>query len=316
MRTSVIIPCHNSAETLPLQLEALRRQVDADPFEVVVVSNCSTDEVATVCEQWRDRLTLRLVTADECANVSYARNCGVREAAGSLLLFLDADDYAPPHFVVYGQRALERDVPIYAAGFMPLPSGVLDGGPDVVLQELARAGHPEAAAYIAPVDTGQSRQWPILPGGAFGARREFFERLGGFDLDAAPGAEDNDLAIRSMLAGHIPPVLSCTTIAYRVDPGRVRPLAARRRALLSAVRVQRRHGLYPEGARQPLEAFVRTLVAGGKPSNWVSRASRRAWRGRMDASATMLLGHLYYALPGRLPRARLGVGLHRQDPEA
>ncbi|MDY3677849.1 MAG: glycosyltransferase [Actinomyces urogenitalis] len=309
MRTSVIIPCHNSVGTVPLQLEALARQEGAGQFEVVLVDNCSTDALAAVYEEWADRLETRLVVAGEYANVSYARNCGARQARGDLLLFLDADDYAPPHFVAYGQQALKRDVPIYAAGFLPLPPEVFERGPEALCEALAREGHPEGDCYVPPDSSGQSLQWPILPGGAFGVRRDFFERLGGFDLDAAPGAEDNDLAIRSMRAGHTPPVLSCTTIAYRVDPGRVRTRGARRQALLSAVRVQQRHHLRPPGTRRPSAQVLRALAAGGLPRSWVSPASRQAWRNRVDESVTVWLGHLYYGLLGQLPPARVGVGL-------
>lgn len=34
---SVIVPCHNGASTLGIQLEALASQVGAPPFEVIVV---------------------------------------------------------------------------------------------------------------------------------------------------------------------------------------------------------------------------------------------------------------------------------------
>ena len=42
---SVVIPVYNGARTLPLQLEALRTQVGAPPFEVIVVDNRSTDDL-------------------------------------------------------------------------------------------------------------------------------------------------------------------------------------------------------------------------------------------------------------------------------
>lgn len=39
LRASVIIPCYRADAELPLQLEALSRQVDAPPFEILLVDN-------------------------------------------------------------------------------------------------------------------------------------------------------------------------------------------------------------------------------------------------------------------------------------
>lgn len=86
-RVSVIIPVYNHAEELSTTLRALFAQTYND-FEVVVVNDGSTDNMALVLIGWKDKIA---VMNKEHEGAPAARNTGAREARGEYLLFLDAD---------------------------------------------------------------------------------------------------------------------------------------------------------------------------------------------------------------------------------
>lgn len=87
IKYSVIIPAYNAERTLSLTLEALRRQtVPREEYEVIVVDDGSTDGTAEVARAYGVRL-IRQQNQGPAA----ARNVGVREARGEIVLFTDSD---------------------------------------------------------------------------------------------------------------------------------------------------------------------------------------------------------------------------------
>src|SRR5688572_15764621 len=87
---SVIIPARNEEEFLPATIQALQRQSYCN-FETIVIANGCTDRTAEVaCE-----LGCRVYEIPR--GLGAARNLGGREAAGQILLFLDADTLLEPN---------------------------------------------------------------------------------------------------------------------------------------------------------------------------------------------------------------------------
>lgn len=89
-RFSVVIPAHNEARFLPQLLdsieEARARYTGADPIEVLVVDNCSTDATAEIAQARGCRLV-----REQKRIIAAVRNRGARAARGELLAFTDAD---------------------------------------------------------------------------------------------------------------------------------------------------------------------------------------------------------------------------------
>jgi glycosyltransferase involved in cell wall biosynthesis len=83
---SVVIPALNAAETLGETLKALRAQVDAPSFELVVVDNGSTDGTADVA-----RSHGAAVLYERVRGPAAARNRGLHGARGAIIAHLDAD---------------------------------------------------------------------------------------------------------------------------------------------------------------------------------------------------------------------------------
>jgi glycosyltransferase involved in cell wall biosynthesis len=91
---SVLMPCYNSAATLPLALASLRLQTYAN-WECILVDDGSTDSPFEVVEQFRDP-RIRLIRQPENGGRAAARQKSVDSARGSLLAMLDADDWIYP----------------------------------------------------------------------------------------------------------------------------------------------------------------------------------------------------------------------------
>ncbi len=87
MKFSIIIPAYNEEIFLPACLESIKQQsLPADQFEVIVIDNGSTDKTRSIAEG-----SGATVIVDEQSNVSGLRNLGAKQAAGSVLAFIDAD---------------------------------------------------------------------------------------------------------------------------------------------------------------------------------------------------------------------------------
>jgi glycosyltransferase involved in cell wall biosynthesis len=186
MSLSIVVPCRNTARHLERLLDSLVSQQVAEPSEILVVDNDSTDETALVAQQVRRGLPVRLVSATERRSAAYARNVGARSAFGQKLLFVDADDDVERGYVASMAGAL--------CGHQLVTSRV----DSVTLNaEWVRAAHgmPWQADGLATF-------FDFLPatGVNIGIWRPLFERLGGFSEELEP-SEDIALTWRAQLAG-------------------------------------------------------------------------------------------------------------------
>ena len=92
MKISIAIPTYNAQDSLAECLNAIRASTFKD-LEVIVVDDCSTDNSREIASAYH----VKLITNDDEKNRSAARarNMGIQEATGDIILFLDSDVIIP-----------------------------------------------------------------------------------------------------------------------------------------------------------------------------------------------------------------------------
>jgi GT2 family glycosyltransferase len=184
---SIVVPVYNGESELARCLAALRSSTVA-PLEVIVVDDSSTDESPQVAELFGARV---LRTGGRCGPAK-ARNLGAREAAGSVLFFLDADVVAQADAIGRVQQAFANDAALDAL------IGSYDDDPADrdFLSQYKNLMH----CYVH--QTGQE-QASTFWSGCGAMRREVFLAHSGFDESyARPAIEDIELGYRLFQAGH------------------------------------------------------------------------------------------------------------------
>lgn len=93
---SVVIPVRNGARTIRATLDSLAAS-DPLPAEIIVVDDGSTDDTAdTVRRRTNGDPDCRLLSLPNGRGAAAARNAGLAEASGSLVLFTDSDVVLEP----------------------------------------------------------------------------------------------------------------------------------------------------------------------------------------------------------------------------
>src|SRR5579864_5177617 len=96
---SVVIPTYNRFHTLRALLEALNRQsLVPSKFEVILVDSMSTDETEEFVRNFQTKFSFHYIRQENRGR-SGARNRGIMEAHGKIVLFIDSDIIPTPDFL-------------------------------------------------------------------------------------------------------------------------------------------------------------------------------------------------------------------------
>lgn len=94
-KVSIIVPVHNTEKYLQACVDSLTAQSLSD-IEIVLVENCSTDDSLALCHKIAESDSRIKVLSIDKADLSTARNEGVRVATGEYIAFVDSDDTVLP----------------------------------------------------------------------------------------------------------------------------------------------------------------------------------------------------------------------------
>jgi glycosyltransferase involved in cell wall biosynthesis len=270
MDYSVVIATKDRQEYLRRTLESLGRQIEAPPFEVIVVDNGSADGTRSVVEARAEGVPAVRYVAEPQPNRGKARNRGVELAAGRYIVFCDDDVSLPPGWLAAHAAAQTGDDCVVNGPILNVPS--YDATPKPALANYSRA-------FLCTCNASLSK--------------EAFDRAGGFDESFdLYGWEDTELGVRLREAKcrwkfawdaflwHVkPPAENTLEIESRKAIEKAR-MAGRflgkhpsRRARLAtgahALNLLRARYLLPD----PLLAFYAGLSSGDAPG-WLRRLSR------------------------------------------
>lgn len=107
MRYSVIVPVYNAEKTIGRCLDSLLVELRKDT-EIILVNDGSQDASGEICEQYAAQHRNIRYISKQNGGVSTARNCGLDNAHGEYVLFVDSDDYVAPDFFTILGAALEK----------------------------------------------------------------------------------------------------------------------------------------------------------------------------------------------------------------
>jgi len=98
LKTSIIIPVYNGANTIDALVEKLFRELPENDIEIVLVNDGSSDNSAAVCRAIQQRHTRRVIFVDLSKNFGEhnAVMAGLRYARGDAAVIMDDDFQNPP----------------------------------------------------------------------------------------------------------------------------------------------------------------------------------------------------------------------------
>ncbi|WP_455635750.1 glycosyltransferase [Parabacteroides sp.] len=206
MRLSVVICTYNRGKYLPLVLDSLKKQqYPFSSFEILLVNNNSTDQTDKIIQEYQQaNPTLPLTYITEYnQGISYARNRGVTESTGDIIVFIDDDETVESNFL--------QNVDDF---FTRYPDAGISAGPVIPVYESQK---PQwLSHYTMRLVTGayqKGNQIKLLPPKDYPGtghacfRKALFLKYGAFDTslgrkgNSLMGAEDKDFFLRLMHGG-------------------------------------------------------------------------------------------------------------------
>jgi GT2 family glycosyltransferase len=186
---SVVVPTYNRRESLDRLLRALAQQtLPPERFEVVVVDDGSTDGTAELARSLTLPYALRVLRQPN-QGPAQARNLGVAQARGPLVVFLDDDVVPRPHLIAAHVAAHQAHPGAVVIGPMSPPPNWRRPSWVHWEEDLLQIQYQEMLAGKYPCGPRQ-----FYTGNASLWRRQFLE-AGGFD-PRFKRAEDVELAYR------------------------------------------------------------------------------------------------------------------------
>lgn len=271
-RLSIVLATHNRRDVLAHTLGRLAAlELDHGEYEVIVVDNASSEDVAAVVGARRNARILKLdYNAGPCAKAF-----GVAEARGAFVLFLDDDSYPRDGHVSRMLAHFARDPQLGCAAFtVHLPDGS---------QECCALPH-------------------VFVGCGAGFRAAALRATGGLDASFFMAAEEYDLSFRLLKAGWGVEVFGDLAVEHLKTAQARRPARTTYYDVVNNARVMARYlpqpyfGIYWQdwlrryrwlsAAQGHGSAFWRGL-ARGNWQVWRERGRYAPWR--LDAAACELV---------------------------
>ena len=185
MKVSIVIVVYNNRGTVAQAIESVHSQRYAD-VELIVVDGASSDGTREVLAQYASKISVLVSEPDR--GIYDALNKGIGLATGDIIGFLHSDD------LLADEAAITRVV-----------ACMKDSTVDAVYGDLVYVRQDDTARVVRTWRAGVfnrtslARGW-MPPHPTFYARREIYERFGGFDTTFRIAA-DYDCMLRFLKAG-------------------------------------------------------------------------------------------------------------------
>lgn len=196
---SVVIPCHNAAETIAPCLKGLLAQ-DYPSYEIIVVDDNSDNGTAAILGNITG---IRLLKNASNHGPAYSRNRGIIEAGGEIILLIDSDSLIEDRDLISKHAAAHR------ASSNRIVGGGIEG---VGKGPVAKADN--YSHWFLNIPHSADRVGTHLVTNNMSMRRDLFNRIGKFDESLRTG-EDTDFCERALRAGYILALRSDAVVKHR-----------------------------------------------------------------------------------------------------
>jgi len=182
VEVSVVIPTYNQRDVLKKALECLFQQdYPKDRYEIIVVDDGSTDGTKEMINSLFPPCRLVYLRQNR-KGPHIARNLGIKNAWGKIVIFIDSDIFVPPNFINEHMRFHRRFKDVVVSG----PTVRTDNLKDV-FKDIKKRKFRESLAWSGP----------SLITSNLSVKREFLLKVGGFDEDfVGMGWHDWELGLR------------------------------------------------------------------------------------------------------------------------
>ncbi|MDD5528734.1 MAG: glycosyltransferase family A protein [bacterium] len=198
MKASVILPTHNRAYILKDCLQHILNQSIPD-YEVIVIDDASTDETPALISSLKSNNLLKHIKLEKQSGPYVARNIGIKEAKGELIILLDSDvlvhkDFVKDHVTIHQQH----------------PNIILQG-----MMNYTKDVRKATFKFFYP----NALYWGVLVSQNTSVKKEHFIKAGLFDesMGALIGYKDIEMGLRLKELGlkFMYAIKSCK--AYHID---------------------------------------------------------------------------------------------------
>ena len=193
---SVIVAARNEGNNILALLGSIA-QLESPPtdYEVIIVSDHSSDDTAAIMKNWEGQFGIRFIDFQEeipgLVGKKAALQKGIDAAKYEILAFTDADCVIPPNWLVEISRSMSPEVD-YLLGFSTIYRN--KETTDLKLVNFERS------VYYALAAAGLARQKPITASACNQVyRKSVFQKSGGFEGIGHIPSGDDDLLLMKMM---------------------------------------------------------------------------------------------------------------------
>ena len=224
MKVSVVICTYNRAESLRETLQALQKlkHENVPDWEVIVVDNNSSDGTRELLVEQVGKWSRLKTVFEPRQGLSYARNRGIEEAQGEVILFTDDDVIPEPEWMQEILEGMQRHGAQACGGYV---APIWESAPPAWLTERFHGFLAIRADRTDDYPITDPRQAPF--GANMAVARKVFDEVGLFDTERGrkgkvlASGEDGELFERILMAGYPVWFLGSARVHHKVESFRL-----------------------------------------------------------------------------------------------
>ncbi len=178
-KISVLLPVYNGEKYLKESIDSILQQTFSD-FELLVISDGSTDESHRIIESYTDK-RIRFIKNEKNKGLIFTLNRGLGEARGKYIARMDQDDISIPSRLQEQYDFLERNTGVALVG----------GWAEIIDENNNHLGYKRLPSEYFLIKFELLFRNPFIHSTIF-FRKEIIQRLGGYNKDYEH-AEDYEL---------------------------------------------------------------------------------------------------------------------------